>query len=184
MAKNFTRTDYSNVPSPIERKRGRPKLGREMSEYYKKEILTLKEKQFLTKFTISNNRVQSMKDVIGIQYDNNGMEKDDNYYYFKASKILSNPFAQEFVRYLQKQIHEQSCHTLEKVVNETYDFYAHLVSVGSYHAANIAYDRYVALCGFLNQTGHSVSVNTQIVAGDKQITINYIKPGEEPKQED
>lgn len=174
---------FGEKTSAIERRRGRPKKGEEAELFDKKKVLTKLEKDFLTKFAFIYNRVKAMKETIGIQYDENGLERSDDYYYMKASKLLKNQYAKDYVRELQKEINLQNCHTLEKAIEETYSFYELLIGKKNFHAANVAYERYVNLCGFLNQSAKDkVQVNTQIIAGDKQITINYIKPGEDTEE--
>lgn len=143
----------------------------------KKKKYSKQEKDFLTHFAITNgNKVKSMK-LAKLDKKKDGTPYDDQYLVMKAYKLLETDFAREYIHTLQKQIMEKNCFTLERAVNETYENYQMLKERNSFHEMNIALDMHYKVAGLIKPQG--VNVQTQIVAGENGLTINYITPKKE-----
>jgi len=140
--------------------------------------LTKQHKDFLVRFAISHNKSRSLIEA-GMGENKNGELKEWTNLNRDANIILRNPVAQQYLIELHKEIFKAGAHTLEKAIEESYNFYLELKEQKSNREANVAYDRYVMLCGFA-RVQPQVSINTQYVS-DKPITINYVKPDENNK---
>lgn len=155
---------------------GRPKV------YKKKEVihgpklkLSKTDMEFLKNYAMTNSKPKAMI-AAGLNFKKDGTEYSQIGLYERANCILRNDKAQEYVKRMQEEILKSNCLSIEKAVNESYQFYELLIREGKYHEANICYQRITDL---LKLTTQGLSVNTQIVdTSGKGITINYINPKE------
>lgn len=145
-----------------------------------KKSLTKKDYDFLNAYARTHNKQKSIEEA-GLDRKSDGTKYTAVSINEKAELILMNEQAQEYVKKLHAELFKSHCHDLERCITETYDLYLTFLEMGKFRECNIAHQRYVELCGFLNKD-NKINVNTQIVDNGNGITINYINPNE-PKKE-
>lgn len=142
-----------------------------------KKKYSKQEKDFLTQYAITNNKFKAME-LSGLNVNKKtGELYSRDRIMNKAWLLLSTPFAQEYVANMHKEILKKNCFTLERAINESYDNYQMLKDKQSFHAMNEMYNTHLQIAGLLKPGG--VNVQTQIVAGENGLTINYIQPKKE-----
>jgi hypothetical protein len=146
-----------------------------------KKNLTKSDLEFLRYYAMTNSKTKSVV-AAGLHLKKDGTPYEKTRHYEIANMILRNDKAVEIVKKYQEEILKSNCLTIEKVINETYQFYELLLEEKKYHEANICYSRLTEL---LKMTTSGMSVNTQIVDNSGGgITVNYITPGQENKKEE
>lgn len=171
------RSDLSKPPM-TEEEMVKSMVDTELQDIKKQRVakkLTKQHKDFLVRFAMTHNKARSVIEA-GLGKTKDGGVKDWGNLNIEANIILRNPVAQQYLTELHRDIFKAGVHTLEKAIEESYNFYLQLKEQKSNREANVAYDRYVMLCGFA-RVQPQVSINTQYVS-DKPITINYVKPDE------
>lgn len=152
-----------------------------MLELKEKTYLTKKERVFLTEYALSFHKKNSMK-ASNLHLDKEGNELSHPAILRRANQILKMKISQEYLTEIHKEIFHRNVHTIEKAVNETYEYYEDLRFQKYHNQANIAYQRYCDLLGF---SKNSYVLNQQFNTGTEGgITINYIIPKEENNNND
>lgn len=166
----------NNIVFPMNELSPKPKyIPKKKYDKSKKKFNKL-EVDFLTDFAKTNNRIQSMKNV-GLDTKKDGTKYTDDALFKKSWALLHDPGAQKIVADLQREIREQNCLTLDMAVNESYQTYLMLKERKSFHEMNTMWNTFLQVGGMLKPGG--VTVQTQIVAGENGLTINYIQPKKE-----
>ena len=154
-------------------------IKKEKQELKVKLSLTKKDYEFLENYARFHNKQKAME-LSGLDLKPDGTKYKSTYIDERANRILRNPEAQEFMKVMHDDTLKNACLDYNRAMIEAYHLFIELKESKKFREANIAFNTYLQLAGFINSK-QAVNVNTQIVSDGQSININYIQP---PKKDD